>query len=878
MTKGKSLRLLYFLVAFAVLVSVCLAAHSAPPKDIGTAFASDPHDHADGSWTAFTESADHTLGAGKYYLTKNVKLTGPVEVNGEVTLCLNGFLIEGAGESYVVDVSDGAVFTLCDCDSATEHKFYKTAESRAAVFYEDETEVPADAEKYTVTGGVIGGGNNEFTGGGVYVYSAVFNMEGGNIAGNFAQDGGGVYLGGSSSEFNMTGGSVRYNEAFRGGGIANGINTGGGYGTIDISGGAVSDNTAMEGGGIALGSTSEYAQKVGGKLILSGTGEINRNKATEAGGGVWLAGEAEFEMTGGSVSGNEAPYGGGVYATSRDVGKYGKVTLVSGEISYNTATVSGGGVGLHGGILAMNGGSVVNNDAAQNGGGINSEYGREIIVTGGNIGENVAGENGGGICADLGDLTVDGGEIIENRAGIYGGGIYSSANTEITNGSVSANFASAGGGGIYKCSDTFFRMYGGSITLNTVGAEATGSAVYCSESDDFYTDKLILSGGEIKATDVNKDRAITLCDYGLTISGGYVDCGVYITGDGSSPISVIGGYYSEETYIPEPDRGYIAVNTDAGLDADFREGYPYAVYRDGKLDLDKIYYINVVYDGEPIEIGTELELNVPVDSPVAFEHKKIEETEYSAGLPSDAGYFDIKVTATADFVIAETSAKAYYEQGDSAELGISFYIAQASPERPELPASVTMVSGDTLSSITLPEGWAWSDPEESYWNPGDYSVSVEFVPEDTENYYTVTQYITVTVSPRDDGGETPDPEAPGGETPDPDEPGGETDPDEPGGETDPDEPGGETPGAGGGNESVSGGSSTETPDGSGAETDGGQDQVAIGDAEGDLTGGEIAGIVVGSAVGAAAIGFGIFWFIIKKKSFADLLAALKLRK
>ena len=870
MTNRKVLCLRYFIVVLAALaVTAAYLAVRASGTYGDNAFASGTHDHADGSWTAFTESADHTLGAGKYYLTENVKLTGPVEVSGEVTLCLNGFLLEGSGESYVIGVRNGAVLTLCDCNSATEHKFYKTAETEAAVFYEDGTEVPAGAETYTVKGGVIGGGNNEFTGGGVYVYGAVFNMEGGNIAGNFAQNGGGIYLGGSSSEFNMTGGNVIYNEAFRGGGIANGINTGGGYGTIDISGGTVSYNTAMEGGGIALGSTSEYAIKVGGKLVLSGTGEINRNKATEAGGGVWLAGEAEFEMTGGSVSGNEAPYGGGVYATSRDVGKYGKVTLVSGEISYNTATVSGGGVGLHGGILAMNGGSVVNNDAAQNGGGINSEYGREVIVTGGNIGENVAGENGGGICADLGDLTVDGGEIIENRAGIYGGGIYSSANTEITNGSVSANFASAGGGGIYKCSDTFFRMYGGSITLNTVGAEATGSAVYCSEMDGFYTDEFILTGGEIKAADANKDKAITLCDYGLTVSGGYLDGGIYATEDGSSTISVIGGYYSEESYIYGPRGGYLVVNTDAGLDADFREGYPYAVYRDGKLDLDKIYNINVVYDGDPIEIGTELELNVPVDSPVAFEHKKREETEYSAGLPSDAGYFDIKVTATADFVIAETSAKAYYEQGDSAELGISFYIAQASPERPELPASVTMFSGDTLSSITLPEGWAWSEPDESYNIPGDYSVSVEFVPEDTENYYTVTQYITVTVSPRDDGGETPDPEAPGGETPDPDEPGGETDPDE---------PGGETPGAGSGNESVSGGSSTETPDGSGAETDGGQDQVAIGDAEGDLTGGEIAGIVVGSAVGAAAIGFGIFWFIIKKKSFADLLAALKLKK
>ena len=888
MTKGKSLRLLYFLVAFAVLVSVCLAAHSAPPKDIGTAFASDPHDHADGSWTAFTESADHTLGAGKYYLTENVKLTGPVEVNGEVTLCLNGFLLEGSGTSYVVDVSDGAVFTLFDCNSATEHKFYKTAETGAAVFYKDETEIPADAETYTVTGGVIGGGNNEFTGGGVYVYSAVFNMEGGNIAGNFAQDGGGVYLGGSSSEFNMTGGSVRYNEAFRGGGIANGINTGGGYGTIDISGGTVSDNTAMEGGGIALGSTSEYAQKVGGKLILRGASEISRNKATDQGGGVWLAGEAEFEIDGGSVSYNEAPYGGGVYAASRSTGKSGKVNFVSGDISYNTATVSGGGVGLKGGILAMTGGSIVNNEAVKEGGGVYSEYGQEITVTGGDIGNNEAGENGGGICAHMGGLTLDGGEITDNRAGIYGGGIYSSARTEIKNGSVSANFAVSGGGGIYKCADTDFRMSGGSVTLNTVGAESIGSAVYCSEMDGFYTDEFILTGGEIKAADANKDKAITLCDYGLTVSGGYLDGGIYATGDGSSTISVTGGYYSEESYIYGPRGGYLVVNTDAGLDADFREGYPYAVYRDGKLDLDKIYNINVVYDGEPIEIGTELELSVPVDSPVAFEHKKREETEYSAGLPSDAGYFDIKVTATADFVIAETSAKAYYEQGDSAELGISFYIAQASPERPELPASVTMFSGDTLSSITLPEGWAWSEPDESYNIPGDYSVSVEFVPEDTENYYTVTQYITVTVSPRDDGGETPDPEAPGGETPDPEEPGGETDPEapggetpdpeEPGGETDPNEPGGETPGAGSGNESVSGGSSTETPDGSGAETDGGQDQVAIGDAEGDLTGGEIAGIVVGSAVGAAAIGFGIFWFAVKKKSFADLLAALKLKK
>ena len=365
MTNRKVLCLRYFIVVLAALaVTAAYLAVRASGTYGDNVFASGTHDHADGSWTAFTESADHTLGAGKYYLTENVKLTGPVEVSGEVTLCLNGFLLEGSGESYVIGVRNGAVLTLCDCNSATEHKFYKTAETEAAVFYEDGTEVPAGAETYTVKGGVIGGGNNEFTGGGVYVYGAVFNMEGGNIAGNFAQNGGGIYLGGSSSEFNMTGGNVIYNEAFRGGGIANGINTGGGYGTIDIRSGTVSGNTAAEGGGVALGSTLGNAIKVGGKLILSGTCEISRNKATEAGGGVWLAGEAEFELNGGSVSYNEAPYGGGVYAASRSTGKYGKVNLVSGEISYNTATVSGGGVGLGGGILAMSGGSIVNNTSA----------------------------------------------------------------------------------------------------------------------------------------------------------------------------------------------------------------------------------------------------------------------------------------------------------------------------------------------------------------------------------------------------------------------------------------------------------------------------------------------------------------------------------
>ena len=42
-----------------------------------------------------------------------------------------------------------------------------------------------------------------------------------------------------------------------------------------------------------------------------------------------------------------------------------------------------------------------------------------------------------------------------------------------------------------------------------------------------------------------------------------------------------------------------------------------------------------------------------------------------------------------------------------------------------------------------------------------------------------------------------------------------------------------------------------------------------------LSGGQISGIVIGSLAGVGIVGFAIFWFVVKKKSFADLIAAIK---
>ena len=42
-----------------------------------------------------------------------------------------------------------------------------------------------------------------------------------------------------------------------------------------------------------------------------------------------------------------------------------------------------------------------------------------------------------------------------------------------------------------------------------------------------------------------------------------------------------------------------------------------------------------------------------------------------------------------------------------------------------------------------------------------------------------------------------------------------------------------------------------------------------------LSGGQIAGIVIGSVAGVGIVGFAIFWFVVKKKSFAELISAIK---
>jgi len=106
--------------------------------------------------------------------------------------------------------------------------------------------------------------------------NGTFNMYAGNITGNYALYGDGVYV--SSGTFNMSGGTISGNSS------------------------------SSQGGGVYLKS---------GTFNMSGTAAISGNTVSDNGGGVYVY-NGTFTMTGGKITGNSASsQGGGVYQKRR---------------------------------------------------------------------------------------------------------------------------------------------------------------------------------------------------------------------------------------------------------------------------------------------------------------------------------------------------------------------------------------------------------------------------------------------------------------------------------------------------------------------------------------------------------------------------------
>jgi predicted outer membrane repeat protein len=149
--------------------------------------------------------------------------------------------------------------------------------------------------KLVMNGGRIINNTAKSNGGGVYIEDEM-EMNGGLISNNTATgQGGGVYVGSRVETLKITGGEISGNRAERGGGVY-------AYRSTSVSGGTISGNKAEYGAGVYVRTYSSFT--------LTG-GSISGNEAEFVGGGVYVESDSKYTATGGTVENNTAGDGVG---------------------------------------------------------------------------------------------------------------------------------------------------------------------------------------------------------------------------------------------------------------------------------------------------------------------------------------------------------------------------------------------------------------------------------------------------------------------------------------------------------------------------------------------------------------------------------------
>ena len=423
------------------------------------------------SWAPTKGSNDtfYILPTGTYYLGSDISLEYTIKIENNVTLCLNGHKITAADGMDAIYMTGGS-FTLTDCKGV----------------------------------GTITHASSK-TGRGVYVSSGTFNMYGGSITGNKAQDaqgGGGVYVYSGSGTFNMYGGSITGNRATGDGG---GVYKSGSNSSFNMYGGSITGNTANSYGGGVYVDGGGFTMS-GGTIGGTKTGETNT--ATYGGGGVYA--KANFEMTGGSITGNETNRGGGVYVTGK-----GSFTMSASADGQNIPSITG-------------------NNATENGGGVYVIGSSSTFkMTGGTIGGTDANDantatNGGGVCVSKnGSFEMSGSSCItNNKATSYGGGVhisYASATFTMKGGSITGNnayksdYISTFGGGVCVGSGIFTVSGEVTVTDNTKGGTKGADGKFTGDTKN----NVYLPTG--KTITIGTDKLSEGAQLGVTVSGDYGD-------------------------------------------------------------------------------------------------------------------------------------------------------------------------------------------------------------------------------------------------------------------------------------------------------------------------------------------------------------------
>ena len=373
---------------------------------------------------------------------------------------------------------------------------------------------------------------------------ATFHMFDGEIK-DCKVKGDGVILVNDESKFIMDGGTISGCEADAGGGLYADNST------VTINNGTISECTAAikEGGGL-------YATN--GSTININSGTISKCTAQADNGGGLYADNSTVTISGGTISGCEGVWGGGLYAEN------------SSTIEISGGTISGCTVGAGGGLFV---------DSST------------VRISGGIISKCITSDtgNGGGLYAYNSTLNITGGTIKDNKAA-HGGGVALIGKTTfekpITNWTVIGNEAYATGG------------VGGGIKLEngSMDVSAGSNRIYNNTADGHGADIFLLNDS---STIKLPNAANMYHDSSINIDGWYEDNPRYTPSkDGkavtslqlSGPLSLVASYKASPVRIEIDTNGGVGGSvsqtvqkgTTVPVEAPTKEGYLFKGWKDDK--------------------------------------------------------------------------------------------------------------------------------------------------------------------------------------------------------------------------------------------------------------------------------------------------------
>ena len=461
------------------------------------------------AWKNLKQAVESAEAGGVITVMDNVTATHHSNNNGAISVTTS-LTIKGSGLAPVLNANK-------NIGSKPAHRIF-TVENGGELMLEN----------ITLTAGMATGASTdpleEKCGGGIFVKEGGKTKLKNCTIKNCKADkfGGGIC---SEGELTLDGGTIggslpNANKAMLGGGICIQKN-----GSLTLKTTTISRNEADYGGAICVRESGSVSME---------SGSLMTNTASISGGGVDVDDSASFMMTGGEIKTNEANSGGGgVYAHS------GTFTLSDiASIESNTAKGrNGGGIYVDStGTLVIKGGSIKLNMATKTTGGVGNGggvyvygYGNfkgKLNMIGGSIEGNGAGKeginyygSGGGVYIDGGTFTMTGGEIKTNNAknggGVAldeGGTLELSGSGKIINNTAKNNGSDGGdGGGVYVGINSTFKMYGGTITNNTItGGNPSGKGVYVAGGDgtSAMLDADFIMGGEACVGTWNNDGTL----------------------------------------------------------------------------------------------------------------------------------------------------------------------------------------------------------------------------------------------------------------------------------------------------------------------------------------------------------------------------------